>query len=98
MCQINKETSTKCAILFVGNTNPKEGIITLKFQNNNITVIKTFEDFILIVYIVIDNLYHQFTPPEVTSKRHILDAKLSVPETITINICGELAGTNSENT
>ena len=28
----------------------------LKFQNNNTTVIKTFEDFILTVYVVIDDL------------------------------------------
>ena len=49
----------------------------LKFQNNNTTVIKTFEDFILTVYVVIDDLYHQFAPPEVTSRQHNLDAKLS---------------------
>ena len=33
-----KETSTKYAILFVGNTT-KGGIIMLKFQDNNTTVI-----------------------------------------------------------
>lgn len=55
----------------------------LKFQNNTI-VIKTFEDFILTVYVVIDDLYHQFDLLEVTSRRHILDAKLSDPEIITI--------------
>ena len=69
----------------------------LKFQNNNTTVIATFEDFILTVYVIIDELYHQFAPPEVTSRRHILDAKLSDPEIITISICGELAGIDSEN-
>lgn len=69
----------------------------LKFQNNNTTVIKTFEDFILTVYVVIDDLYHQFAPPEITSRRHIQDAKLSDPEIITISICGELAGVDSEN-
>ena len=69
----------------------------LKLQNNNTTVIKTFEDFILTVYVIIDDLYHQFAPPEVISRRHILDAKLSDPEIITISICGELAGIDSEN-
>ena len=69
----------------------------LKFQNNNTTVIATFEDFILTVYVIIDELYHQFAPPEVTSRQHILDAKLSDPEIITISICGELAGIDSEN-
>ena len=56
----------------------------LKFQNNNTTLIATFEDFILTVYVVIDDLYHQFAPPEVISRRHVLDAKLSDPEIITI--------------
>ena len=64
----------------------------LKHQNNNFTVIATFEDFILTVYVIIDSLYHKFAPPEVTSRRHILDAKLSDPEIITINICGKLVG------
>ena len=32
----------------------------LEFQNNNTTVIATFEDFILTTYVIIDELYHQF--------------------------------------
>ena len=70
----------------------------LKFQDNNTTTIATFEDFILTVYVIIDELYHRFAPPEVTRRRHVLDAKLSDPEIITISICGELAGIDSENT
>lgn len=69
----------------------------LKFQNNNTTLIATFEDFILTVYVVIDDLYHQFAPPEVIFRRYVLDAKLSDSEIITISICGELAGIDSEN-
>ena len=69
----------------------------MKLQNNNATVIAAFEDFILTVYVIIDDLYHQFAPPEVTFKRNILDVKLSDPEIITISICGELAGIDSEN-
>lgn len=91
-----KETSTKYAILFVGNTT-KGGIIMLKFQDNNTIVIATFEDFILTAYVIIDELYHQFAPPEVTRRRHILNAKLSDSEIITISLCGELAGVDSEN-
>ena len=41
----------------------------LKFQDNNTTVIATFEDFILTAYVIIDELYHQFAPPEVTRRR-----------------------------
>ena len=69
----------------------------LKFQDNNTTVIATFEDFILTTYVIIDELYHQFAPPEVTRRRHILNAKLSDSEIITISLCGELAGVDSEN-
>ena len=61
----------------------------LKFQDNNTTVIATFEDFILTTYVIIDELYHQFAPPEVTRRRHILNAKLSDSEIITISLCGE---------
>ena len=69
----------------------------LKFQDNNTTVIATFEDFILTASVIIDELYHQFAPPEVTRRRHILNAKLSDSEIITISLCGELAGVDSEN-
>lgn len=44
-----------------------------------------------------DDLYHQFAPPEVTARRHILDAKLSDYQIITISICGELADIDSQN-
>lgn len=45
----------------------------LKFQNNNTMVIATFEDFILTVYVVIDELYRQFAPSEVIHRRHVLE-------------------------
>lgn len=67
----------------------------LKFQDNNTTVIETFEDFILTVYVMIDELYHRFAPPKVINRCHILDVKLSDPKII--SICGELAGIDSEN-
>ncbi len=31
----------------------------LKFQNNDTTIIATFEDFILTTYVIIDELYHR---------------------------------------
>ena len=69
----------------------------LKFQKNNTTVIATFEDFILTTYVIIDELYHRFAPSEVRKRRHVLDAKLSDSEIITIALCGELVGIDSEN-
>ena len=69
----------------------------LKFQNNHTTEIATFEDFILTVYVMIDDLYREYAPKTVSGRRHIQNAKLSDPEIITIAICGELAGIDSEN-
>lgn len=69
----------------------------LKFHDNNTTLITTFEDLILTAYVIIDDLYRRFAPPEVAGRRHVLDARLSDPEVITISICGELAGIDSEN-
>ena len=75
----------------------ERGIIMLKFQNNDTTIIATFEDFILTTYVIIDELYHRFAPSEVRKRRHVLDAKLSDSEIITIALCGELVGIDSEN-
>ena len=69
----------------------------LKFQDNHTTIIATFEDFIVTVYVLIDNLSTQDAPDSVCKRRNILDAKLSDSEIITIAICGELVGIVSEN-
>ena len=69
----------------------------LKFQNNHTTIIATFEDFIITVSVIIDDLYHQFAPPEVINRQHIFYAKLTDSEIITLSICGELVGIDSEN-
>lgn len=42
----------------------------LKLQDNYTTLITTFEDFILLVYTVIDDLYQQFAPVSVSQKRN----------------------------
>lgn len=69
----------------------------LKFDTNDTTVLSTFEDFILTVYVIIDELYRCYAPPEVAKRRNILDAKLTDSEIIAISLCGELAGIDSEN-
>lgn len=40
----------------------------LKFQDDYTTIITTFEDFILLVYTIIDDLYHQFVPSSVSQR------------------------------
>ena len=69
----------------------------LKFQDDYTTIIATLEDFILLVYTIIDDLYHQFVPTSVSQRRNVDTAKMSDSEIITLSICGELAGIDSEN-
>ena len=69
----------------------------LKFQDHYTTLIATFEDFILLVYTIIDDLYQQFVPASVSQRRNAHTAKMSDPEIITLSICGELIGMDSEN-
>ena len=68
----------------------------LKFQTNYTTTIQNFEDFILVVFVLIDDLYHAYAPTSVTQRRNVKQAKLSDSEIITISICGELVGIDSE--
>ena len=69
----------------------------LKCQDNYTTEIETFEDFILIVYVIIDDLYKEHVPSSVSNGKRISAAKLSDSEIITISLCGELLGMDSEN-
>lgn len=69
----------------------------LKFQNDYTTILATFEDFILLVYTSIDDLYQQYVPTSVSQRRNVDSAKLSDSEIITLSICGELIGIDSEN-
>lgn len=69
----------------------------LKFQYNNNTKIENFEEFILSVYVIVDELYKKYAPDNISKRRNKDKAKLSDAEIITISICGELIGINSEN-
>ena len=69
----------------------------MKFQDNYNMQIENMEDFILISYVMIDELYKQYAPQEVIKRKNISKVKLSDSEIITISICGELAGIDSEN-
>lgn len=69
----------------------------LKFQGDYTTLIATFEDFILLVYTMIDDLYQQFVPASVSKRRNADTAKISDSEIITLSICSELIGIDSEN-
>jgi len=62
----------------------------LKFQDNYSIEIENMEDLFLISYVMIDELYKQYAPQEVTKRKNISKVKLSDSEIITISICEEL--------
>ena len=68
----------------------------LKFQNNYTTLTEDFEDFILLVYVTVDDLYKKVVPDSVSKRRNYQPARLSDSEVITIAVCGELIGIDSE--
>lgn len=72
--------------------------ILLKFQNNHATEIEAFENFILTVFVIIDDLHCKYAPQTVSRRCRIRDAKLSESEIITISVCDEFVGVDSENT
>ncbi len=65
----------------------------LKFQDDYTILIATFEDFILLVYTIIDDLYRQVVSVSVSQRRNVDTAKMSDSEIITLSIRGELTGT-----
>ncbi len=68
----------------------------LKFQDDYTTLIATFADFILLVYTIADDLYWQVVPVSVLQRRNVDTAKLFDSEIITLSICSELTGIDSE--
>ena len=68
----------------------------LKFQDDYTTLITTFEDFILLVFTMVDDLYKQFVPSSVSQRRNISTAKMSDSEIIALSICSEVIGIDSE--
>ena len=68
----------------------------LKFQDDYTTLIATFEDFILLVYTIMDDLYKQFISQAVSKRRNVTAAKMSDSEIIALSICSEVVGIDSE--
>lgn len=68
----------------------------LKFQDDYTTLITTFEDFILLVYTIMDDLYKQLIPQTVSKRRNVTTAKMSDSEIIALSICSEVVGIDSE--
>ena len=69
----------------------------LKFQPNYTTSLSDFEEFFIAVYVFIDDLYQQYVPDSVSTRRNANHAKTTDSEIITISLCGEIAGIDSQN-
>lgn len=68
----------------------------MKFQENYTTDNLSFEDFILVIFVLIDDLYQVVSPNSVKFRPNFDKALLSDSEVITIAICGEILGIDSE--
>ena len=68
-----------------------------KFQTEYSIANQSFEDFILIIFVLVDDLYKKVAPNQVKYRPNVDKALLSDSEIITIALCGELVGVDSEN-
>ena len=69
----------------------------LKFQEEYSIAHQSFEDFILVIFVLVDDLYKKVAPHSIKYRRNIDKALLSDSEIITIALCGEIIGVDSEN-
>ena len=68
-----------------------------KFQSEYSIAHQSFEDFILVIYVLVDDLYKKVAPNQVKYRPNVDKALLSDSEIITIALCGETVGADSEN-
>ena len=68
-----------------------------KFHQEYSIAHQSFEDLILVVFVLVDDLYKKVALAEIKKRRNIDKALLSDSEIITIALCGEIAGIDSEN-
>ena len=68
----------------------------MKIQENYTIENQSFEDFILLIFVLTDDLYKKIAPDKVKCRANIEKALLSDSEIITIAMCGEIIGIDSE--
>ena len=68
-----------------------------KFQEEYSIANQSFEDLILVIFVLVDNLYKKVTPDDIKFRPNVGKALLSDSEIITIALCGEMVGVDSEN-
>ena len=67
-----------------------------EFQEEYSIAHQSFEDFILVVYVMVDDLYKKVAPNQVKYRPNVDKALLSDSEIIAIALCGEIFGVDSE--
>jgi len=63
----------------------------------SIKEIRDLKDFVIVAYVIIDDIYQKVTPTHIMNRCNINDSILSDSEIITISIVGELLTIDSEN-
>ncbi|MDK2801175.1 MAG: hypothetical protein PWQ70_2794 [Clostridiales bacterium] len=65
-------------------------------RNYYIKEIENLKDFVIVAYVLIDDIYHKVTPTHIVNRCNINDSIMSDSEIITISIVGELLTIDSE--
>ena len=68
-----------------------------KFQEKYSIAHQSSEDFILVIFVLVDDLYKKVVPNQIKHRANVDKALLSDSEIITIALCGEIVGVDSEN-
>ncbi|MBO4780595.1 MAG: hypothetical protein J5497_08160 [Selenomonadaceae bacterium] len=68
-----------------------------EFQEEYSIAHQSFEDFILVIYVLIDDFYKKVAPDCIKYRPNADKALLSDSEIIAIALCGEIFGVDSEN-
>ena len=67
-----------------------------KFQAEYNIAHQSFEDFILVIFVLVDDLYKKVAPGCIKYRPNVDKALLSDSEIITIALCGEIVDVDSE--
>ena len=69
----------------------------MEFQKDNTIAVEDMKDVITVIYVLVDDIYHEIVPHEIKYRLHWDKAILSDSEVITIAIMGEIMSIDSEN-
>lgn len=67
------------------------------YKTDSITVIEDLKDFIIVIFVIVDDIYQDVTPAYIKNRRNSNCSKMSDSEIITISLVGELMSIDSEN-